>query len=112
MHHQDWIKNGALGLTGFISLVMAVLGSEAVGKEPQPTAPVGYQEACEACHAAMVGGMGDHLYRRADRLVNDYEALSRRVRYCSQGTETGWDDSQIEAVTDYLNQRYYHFKQR
>lgn len=110
MHNQDWIKIGMLGLTGFISLVTAVFGSETSGKEPQ--VPVGYQEACKDCHAAMVGGMGEHLYRRADRLVDSYEALSRRVQYCSRGAETGWDHLQIKTVTDYLNQRYYHFKQR
>ena len=90
-------------------LFSVVAASPTGAADDEPVAPAGYQAKCTACHAAMLSGASDHLYRRHDRLVKHYSALQERVRYCSQGAKTGWDAAQLRKVVDYLNQRYYHF---
>lgn len=42
--------------------------------------------------------------------TRDYPTLVKRVTGCSQNFNTGWFDEDIDAVAQYLNQTYYHFK--
>ena len=114
LYAQPRSNQQARAMTGKLALllliVLAIAKSAWANEASSLLAPAGYQEACTDCHAAMVGGMGDHLYRRHNRLIQNYTQLSQRVNYCSQGAKTGWSLQHNQKVVDYLNQRYYHFK--
>ncbi len=73
--------------------------------------PAHYRQDCVACHVRMTGGEGETLYRRKDRLVDDYDALLARVEYCRRGTGADWSEQQSAEVVRYLNRRFYHFPQ-
>lgn len=86
-------------------ILCAIAFPVAANDEP----PDHYQQSCVGCHARMTGGEGEVLYQRKDRLVNDYNSLVERVRYCSTGTGSDWNEKQIEQVVRYLNSRFYCF---
>jgi mono/diheme cytochrome c family protein len=62
-----------------------------------------HEEHCTRCHAP-------NIYTREKRIVNSYAELSERVRQCELSNELTWFDEEINAVVDYLNSTYYHFK--
>ncbi len=64
---------------------------------------------CTECHSRMTGGDGHVIYTRDDRMAKNIEQLQARVMHCSKGSDTGWDDIQIDSVTQYLNEQYYHY---
>ena len=64
---------------------------------------------CIACHSRMTGGDGHVLYTRHDRLATTLEKLRRRVGHCAQGANTDWTNTQIKAVAEYLNSRFYDY---
>ena len=68
-----------------------------------------YETACIDCHSRMTGGDGSVLYKREDRFVTSARALFERVSYCAEAASAPWDKAEIEAVTNYLNENYYHF---
>ena len=68
-----------------------------------------YESACIECHSHMTGGDGSVLYKRDDSIVTSPSTLFERVSYCADGASVAWGDAEVEAVTDYLNDNYYHF---
>ncbi len=58
---------------------------------------------CTSCH-------GDAVYTRENRRVKTIEALNKQVRRCELSLGLKWFDADIDAVTTYLNDNYYHFK--
>ncbi|MDW3094988.1 MAG: cytochrome c [Gammaproteobacteria bacterium] len=68
-----------------------------------------HQSECIECHSRMTGGDGHVIYSRDDRIVKNISELSTRVTHCSNGANTGWNANQIDAVTKYLNERYYNY---
>ncbi len=70
-------------------------------------APDHYLQSCVGCHVRITGGEGELLYQRKGRLVNNYEELMERVRYCSSGAN--WNTRQFEQTVHYLNSRFYRF---
>lgn len=68
-----------------------------------------HQANCVECHSRMTGGEGTVIYKRNDRLAKNLTALRVRVSHCANGTKAGWNQSQINAVTDYLNGQFYHY---
>ena len=68
-----------------------------------------HQSECIDCHSRMTGGDGTVIYKRDDRLAKTLDDLTARVIHCAQGSNTGWNTSQIEAVTQYLNQQFYQY---
>ncbi len=56
---------------------------------------------CAKCHQAK----GYHPEK-----TPDYPALVKRVTACNNNFNSGWFDDDIETVSDYLNQTYYHYK--
>ncbi len=68
-----------------------------------------HQSECIECHSNMTGGDGHVIYTREERIVNNLAALNARVTHCANGADTGWNDSQISAVTQYLNKQFYHY---
>lgn len=57
---------------------------------------------CVSCHTP-------EIYTRDDRIVNNYRQLQERVRQCELANELTWFDEEIDAVTTYLNNSFYHF---
>lgn len=68
-----------------------------------------YQTSCIGCHSRMTGGDGTVLYQRADKIVTSHDKLQERVRHCANASAAHWSEAEIEAVTNYLNENYYHF---
>lgn len=61
-----------------------------------------HEKSCLKCH-------DDNVYTRKDRTVTSYQKLEFRVNRCSEPAKADWNDDEINAVTDYLNDRYYKF---
>lgn len=60
------------------------------------------QQNCTRCH-------DDSVYTRKDRRVKSLEGLQNQVRRCDSMLGTKLYDDDLESLTQYLNQRYYHF---
>ncbi len=58
---------------------------------------------CTSCH-------NDGVYTRENRRVTTLGGLEAQVRRCDQSLGLKWFDDDIDAVTSYLNQSYYHFE--
>jgi len=92
--------------------MLCVVGVLAAG--PALAADVAQGEAlhkkhCVACHASMTGGKPDTLYTREKRRVSSLSALDKQVRRCEQSLGLRWFDDQVDSVTAYLDERFYHF---
>ncbi|QLQ30416.1 MAG: cytochrome c [Candidatus Thiothrix singaporensis] len=57
---------------------------------------------CISCHDSGV-------YTRADHKMQDYAMLSAQVRRCDANLGARLFDEDLDKVTDYLNDTYYHF---
>ncbi|MFK7794173.1 MAG: hypothetical protein AB8B89_02380 [Gammaproteobacteria bacterium] len=68
-----------------------------------------HQSECTECHGRITGGDGHVIYTRDESIVKNTSELNTRVTHCANGASTGWKESQISAVTDYLNQQFYHY---
>jgi len=64
---------------------------------------------CVECHSKMTGGDGTLLYQRTNKIVRSITKLKMRVVHCSNGAQTGWDESQITTVTNFLNESFYSY---
>ncbi|MDH5181707.1 MAG: cytochrome c [Gammaproteobacteria bacterium] len=68
-----------------------------------------HQENCTDCHISMMGGDGSRIYTREDRRIDSRTGLENQVRRCKTSLGTDWPENQINAVVEFLDQRYYHF---
>lgn len=68
-----------------------------------------HDQYCVACHNQLTGGHPEQLYTRPNRRVTSAEGLARQVRRCEQNLELRLFDDDLQALTDYLNEQYYHF---
>jgi hypothetical protein len=71
--------------------------------EPHTQARALHTKYCVQCHQSEV-------YTRANRRMKDLNALRNQVQRCDQNIGLRWFDDDINAVTQYLNDQYYHFK--
>lgn len=62
-----------------------------------------YEANCTKCH-------GTEVYTREDRRIHSLDALETQVRQCETNLELKWFDDDVMAVTNLLNEQYYHFK--
>lgn len=62
-----------------------------------------YDGHCVSCHGAEV-------YTRDDRKVGSLPALESQVQRCEAALGLRWFDEDVSAVTELLNERFYHFK--
>ncbi|MGN7611551.1 c-type cytochrome [Magnetococcales bacterium HHB-1] len=69
-----------------------------------------HQESCISCHAARFSGDPFKIYTRENRRKKDLPQLKAMVEYCNQQIGTQWFDDDINDVTEYLNQSFYHYK--
>lgn len=64
-----------------------------------------YQNHCIACHTTQV-------HWRDQRLARDWGSLRAQVRRWERNTGLSWSDDDVEAVSEYLNRRYYDFPEK
>ena len=57
---------------------------------------------CTGCH-------DESAYTREDRRVQSLERLRQQVNFCKDSLGLAWFDEDVDDVTAYLNQTYYHF---
>lgn len=57
---------------------------------------------CSSCH-------GTEPYTRPDRAVKSLQDLQAQVRMCERSQDLNWSDAQIDDVSAYLNDLFYHF---
>ncbi len=62
-----------------------------------------YESNCIKCH-------GSEIYTREDRKVTSLDALGRQVQRCETALGLRWFDEDIDAMTAYLNDKFYRFK--
>ncbi|WP_457747172.1 hypothetical protein [Sulfurimonas sp.] len=63
-----------------------------------------FKEAkCMSCH-----NTGD--FQAKEKKVNNFKKLHKSVEACAFGNNVGWFDEEVEDVSKYLNNKYYHFK--
>ncbi|WP_295583582.1 cytochrome c [uncultured Lamprocystis sp.] len=62
-----------------------------------------HEEHCIKCH-------GTEVYSRTDRKVTSLGGLSSQVRQCETALSLRWFDEDIDEMTTFLNDRFYHFK--
>ena len=61
-----------------------------------------YETRCSACHASSV-------HQRNARKAKSFDSLRAQVLRWSVETGGSWSAGEIDDLTLYLNQRYYHF---
>ena len=82
-----------------ISMVLMMLASPSIAED----ADFIHARDCTSCH-------GTELYTRQNRTVEFLADLELRVERCNIATKAGWTDDQVDEVSEYLNENYYHFK--
>lgn len=58
---------------------------------------------CMDCHTL------EHFKHREEK-VNNYKKLSRSVQACAINSGAEWFDEDTGMVTEYLNEKHYHYK--
>ena len=61
-----------------------------------------HESHCNKCHT-------NSVYTREARFVKSMEALSKQVKRCKDNTGAVWFNEDTEAVTHFLNEKYYKF---
>lgn len=85
-----------------VPFMLAVLPASILqAAEPDPGKQL-HDQHCTQCH-------GSEVMTRKDRRVNNLQELGAQVRQCDSNLGLKWFDDDIEAVTQYLNQNFYHF---
>lgn len=69
-----------------------------------------HQANCIECHAAMFDNKPNTMYTRKDRKVKTAEGLRSRVQMCAINLNLQWFDEDIDEVTHFLNEEFYHFE--
>ena len=61
-----------------------------------------HDENCLRCH-------DESKYTRKERMVKNFQQLHGRIKNCELMAELTWFDEEIDNVTAYLNNQFYHF---
>jgi hypothetical protein len=61
-----------------------------------------HDENCLRCH-------NETQYTRENRIVNSFDELRERISLCELSAEMAWFGEEIDDVTAYLNNAFYHF---
>ena len=83
------------GIALFISMNNVHAGDIDTGKKL-------YDEKCNGCHDT-------RIHTRPNRIVHTYDDLVNRVKFCDNASKAGFNSTQMEDVTDYLNDAFYKF---
>jgi len=91
MYNKNFIS-----LLSSIVLASSLLGDSKNGKE------LFLDAKCLSCHETT-------SFKHREDKVNSFPMLKKKVRMCEYNTGTGWFDEEVDDVTEYLNQTYYHY---
>lgn len=61
-----------------------------------------YEGNCLGCHDT-------RIHTRPNRIVHTYIDLVNRVKFCDNAAKTGFNEKQLDDVTEHLNDAYYKF---
>lgn len=62
-----------------------------------------YRSACLGCHDT-------GIHTRPDKIIFSKKALRNRVEFCEGNTNAGWNASQMDDVTEWLNATFYKYE--
>ena len=65
---------------------------------------------CNSCHIGKVGGDGNAIYTRPDRIVTSADALIDRMVICSGAIGKELTEQEKLDLAAHLNKTFYHFK--
>jgi len=72
-----------------------------------------HAQKCQSCHDSMFpGGKGEMIYAPDFRKLSSPSELRQRVETCAVRINAGWFDEEIDAVTGWLQERFYRFPKR
>ena len=57
---------------------------------------------CLRCHQ-------ESMYTRKNSIIHNYQELRERISQCELSAELTWFDDEVDDVTAYLNDAFYHF---
>ena len=89
----------APALTLLLAPALLWVGPATAGSDT-PNAQALYEQHCTRCH-------GPEVYTRPDRKVTSFAALGKQVRQCETMLELRWFDEDVDAVANYLNDKFY-----
>jgi len=94
----------ALAAGAFQAKAAETAGAPGTAAKAEHTKALGLvADHCIKCH-------GSEVYTRADRKVTSLDGLGRQVRRCETALSLRWFDEDIDAMTTFLNDRFYRFK--
>lgn len=65
---------------------------------------------CNSCHKARVGGDGNAIFTRSDRMVENSDELLTQMERCSGAIGKSLSAQEKQDIAAHLNNTYYHFK--
>ncbi|ALG69503.2 hypothetical protein [Beggiatoa leptomitoformis] len=65
---------------------------------------------CVKCHQSMTFEKPDDIYSRPERIIKQYDSLKTQVQRCVTNTDLMWFEEEVDNVSHYLNEQYYHFE--
>lgn len=68
------------------------------------------QYDCNSCHKGKVGGDGNAIFTRPNRIVTNADKLIDRMEQCSGAIGKNLTMQEKLDLAAHLNQTYYHFK--
>ena len=68
------------------------------------------QNNCNRCHDAKMGGDGNRIFTRINRIVHNPQQLVARLHVCGGATGLDVTPQQEQDLGAYLNKNFYHFK--
>ena len=84
-------------------LMTAVLNSTIALADAQEAKEMFDSAKCMECHAP------SHFKHR-EKKVNNYKKLSNSVKACATSSGAEWFDEDSDMVTEYLNDKHYHYQ--
>lgn len=91
--------------TAVVSALGALLASGACYAEDFDRGQALYENHCKTCH-------DEHAHTRAARRAATIEDLHKWVATWSFHASLGWSEEEIGDVVDFMDRRYYHFRER
>ena len=83
-------------------LAVAAVAAHAQSRPAAGQGELLYTTHCQACHTTQV-------HWRERRLATDWASLAAQVERWQTNAGLGWGREDVDAVSRYLNARFYHF---
>ena len=68
-----------------------------------------HDKACMQCHATLMGGNGNAIYKRPDSRITSFKRLQGQVAGCALAADVMWLPEEQRQVVDYLAKQFYSF---